>query len=248
MLSARHLFAAVAALLICGGSAFASSVTTIDLGADLANRNEGVGDFTGSLSYDNGTHLLTISLKNTSPIANGGYLVGLAFNIDDDPGDLSFTPVSIAPYTLFEMVEDSGAGNSPTKAQPFGTYEYALALRGDWGNAGSGSPNEGIGVGDTGTFTFTLNSINDDAALDGLTASSFFTTAANGDTTDYAIAARFMGFNNGKSDKVPTLLVPPTPPVVSVPVPSAVYTGLALMGLLAGGAVLRYRRKAGTPF
>ncbi|MDX2018407.1 MAG: hypothetical protein SFY95_12320 [Planctomycetota bacterium] len=149
---------------------------------------EGLGAFTGSFDYvaSNATQgTLTITLTNTSPVANGGFLTAFVFNAVNSVTNLT---LSTAPAN-FSL-------SSGVTASPFGTYRYGVSTSSSF--EGGGNPNRGLAVGATGTFVFAVTSTN---AL-ALSEASFLTGA-----NDYPFVVRFRGFENGGSDKVPT----PTP-------------------------------------
>lgn len=183
------------------------------------NTSEGWGAFTGTMdwSYDgegSGSGSLSVTLNNTSPLANGGYLTGFAFN---------------ASPTGLTMSLGSGPelwqGMSHVHASPFPHFDFGAAINGNW--LGGGQPTEfGIAAGDSATFV--LDFTGDDSLLSSLSTASFF-DGSNG----IAFAARFRGFVNGQSDKVPGELI-----VTPVPVPLAM-AGIGLVGL----GMLRRRLK-----
>lgn len=202
-------YAAVAAGLAVSSSAMAS---VIAIGSNSPSSTEGLGAFTGSMNYSyvsGNTGTLVISLTNTSAPANGGKLTGFVFNINSLDAGASASLNAGASHPFSNLFNESAA--------PFGTYRAGAALGGSF--LGGGSPNSGIAIGATGTFTFTITA--SDASS--LTASSFFSTPAN-----FAFIARFKGFLDGGSDKVPGL---------NIPAPGA----LALVG--AGALVARRRRR-----
>lgn len=145
------------------------------------------GSFTGTLTY---THVsgndgtLDVSLTNTSPPANGGYLTGFVFNIIDGGPGRTATLISSSKSGFQLLLNEN--------APPFGTFDAGAALGGSW--VGGGNPSGGIPVGGTATFTFGITAPN--AAS--LTSSSFVGTSA-----PYQFVVRFRGFANGESDKVP---------------------------------------------
>lgn len=170
--------AAAAASFLFAASAYATLAFTSDPGLD------GLGTFTGTVNwtYSGGSGgTLSYSLTNTSPLANGGFLTGFAFNAVDG---VTCTLLS-APA--------SWTGMANVSAAPFPNFDFGAALGGNW--LGGGSPNAGIAVGSTASFVFSVSGLA--PLLAGLTDASFF-DAANG----YSFAARFRGFANGGSDKV----------------------------------------------
>lgn len=181
---------------------------TILIEGDTGASTEGLGDFTGSITYafdafDSG--LLTIELTNTSPLANGGFLTGLVFDINSSDDDAMAVLTNSPNYPLFL---DTGEES----ASPFGTFDAGAALGGDW--TGGGSPAGGIPVLGTGTFEFDVTA--SDAAM--LTALSFISG-----TADINFAVRFRGFEDGGSDKVPGQVVP-------APAALSLLAGFGLLG------------------
>jgi hypothetical protein len=206
---------AVAAFISLAQSARADFISIQSLNAQST---EGLGSFTGSMSYtpDPGNPALArlvISLTNTTaPASRGGFITGFAFNFDSSDPAATLTMES-ATYP-FEEISD-------VSAPPFGTFDHGAALRGKW--TGGGSPNPGIPIGASGIFTF------DVAASDARTLSANdFIAAGEGihGRSSFGLAVRFRGFNNGGSDKVPG---------GAVPAPGT----LALIGL---GGFLAFRR------
>lgn len=182
-MSIRPFFALAGAVALAPSAAQAS---TIGIAGDGA-----WGDFTGVVTY---THVsgnqgtLDISLTNTSPVANGGFLTGFVFNIING-GAGRTASLSARPNANWQLLLNEAAS-------PFGTFDAGAALGGNW--EGGGSPSNGIAVGASGNFTFAITAPN--AAS--LTASSFV-----GTSSPFQFVVRFRGFNNGQSDKVPV----PTP-------------------------------------
>lgn len=170
--------AAVASSIVFASAAHATLSFSSDPGI------EGLGSFTGSVAWTYGggsSGTLVYSLTNTSPLANGGYLTGFAFN-------------AVAGVTCsLSSAPASWTGMADVAASPFPNFDFGAALGGDW--LGGGSPNAGIAVGAGASFSFSVS--GSAGLLAGLTDASFF-DPANG----YAFAARFRGFANGGSDKV----------------------------------------------
>ncbi len=174
-------------------AASSASATMIMIQSNPAGSTDGLGRFTGSISYTGNTlntGTLTIVLSNTNTPATGGYITGMVFNI---PGADAAATAQLAASSIsnFQVL-------GPTEsASPYGVYEAGAALGGSW--LGGGSPTGGVAVGQTGTFTFNITS----AGASGFTASSFI---ASGSSPSPLV--RFKGFANGGSDKVPGVLVP----------------------------------------
>jgi MYXO-CTERM domain-containing protein len=153
-----------------------------------AASTEGLGAFTGSFNYvaSNATQgTLTITLTNTSVLANGGFLTAFVFNSVN----------SVTGLTLSSGPANFSLGSN-VSAAPFGTYRHGVSTGG--GFLGGGNPSRGLAVGATGTFVFAVTA---STAL-ALTENSFLDGS-----NDYPFVVRFRGFENGGSDKVPT----PTP-------------------------------------
>lgn len=174
-------------------AASSASADLINIQSNPAGAEAGIGSFTGTLNYEFNSSAnyweLTVTLTNTSPVSNGGFLTGFIFNIDSSDSKASATLVS-GTHPFQNAPNQSGS--------PFGSpYDAGAALGGNW--LGNGNPSAGIAVGATGSFAFQV--VASDAAS--LTAASFM----NG-PFEYDFLVRFRGFNNGDSDKVPGEIVP----------------------------------------
>lgn len=204
---------ALAGITALGVSTFASA-GSIDIFGDTANSTEGIGDFTGTLTYDfvlGDMGELTVDLTNTSELGHGGWITGLIFNFGSDDSEASAALTS-ATHPFRDAPGQSGA--------PYGNrFVGGAALDGDW--LGGGSPAKGIPVGGTGSFTFDV--FASDASS--LTATSFLEGRFK-----FNFIVRFRGLMEVErgGDKVPA---------AEVPAPGA----LALLGL-AGLAQRRRRR------
>lgn len=187
-LALRRCALAAIALAVLGFSGTASA-DFINIQSVPEASSSNLGTFVGSIDYafdpiDNDGRLI-ITLTNTSPAANGGFITGFVFNIDSADSDASATLVSATPNTFLDAPNQNG--------QPFGNpYDAGAALGGMF--QGGPNPQDGLGVGETGTFEFEVNA--SDAAT--LTAIDFI----NG-PYEYDFLVRFRGFDDGGSDRVP---------------------------------------------
>ena len=146
---------------------------------------EALGDCTETVSFDTTSKVLTITLKNTSPAANGGFLTADAFNLGaagtPDISVLSFAGDSDFP--AFVLSPEAPSSGGAIHVAPFGSREFVIsATGGAW--LGGGNPSGGIPVGESATFALLLSANITEASLFGL---------------DEAI--RFRGFKHHGSDK-----------------------------------------------
>ena len=192
-----------------------------------------LGDFLGELTYAASTSsnaTLTISLTNTSPGDNGGYLTAFVFN---NPGNL-ITGVTLAGSDPDFSLLGGGTFSNGIKASPYGKFDIGASTGGKF--LGGGSPSKGIGVGGAATFTFSLTGSN----FTTLTAGSFFSTLSVGEggLCCEAFVARFRGFEDGGSDKTPGS-------ISTGPVPEPSSISLIGAGALAwaGSRVVTRRRR-----
>lgn len=184
---------------------------------------EGLGTFTANVSYmaiDAAHATLTVELWNTSSAANGGYLTAFAFN---NPFDSITSAALVSTNSNFELL-GSPDFNGGIPAPPFGSFDLGASSSGDF--LGGGSPVGGIAVGGFSNFTFALTG----AGLDLLTLESFFGGASapdQGQQDSVAFLARFRGFENGGSDKVPGVLEggSPTGELPNTPEPATLVLG-----------------------
>src|SRR5262249_29718257 len=159
----------------------------------------------------------TISLTNTSPAANAGYIVADAFNL---PAGVAATLFSTTDPDLDTVLEGH------VQPSPFGHRTDIVSLGGNLNTAftgAGGSPVGGITVGQTAQFVFSVSSagVNE-------------TDAFNSELV------RFKGSSNGKSDKTGIELDGPNGPPAAVPEPMT----LLLVGPgMAGFVWLRHRRR-----
>ncbi len=205
------------AIFVASATSAAAHAGIVHIQADTSASTEGLGNFSGSLqwAYAGGaTGILTVSLTNTSDVANGGYITAFAFNSDASAPSFSLDAASNGAFGLITGVN----------AMPYGMNFLAGASTGG-SFQGGGNPTVGIGVGQTGTFVFSVSAGN----LGDLGASNFI-------AGPYAqnFVVRFRGFDDGGSDKVPG-----SPFETPVPAPGAI----ALLGV-AGLLGARRRRDA----
>jgi hypothetical protein len=222
----KSLYQATAfvALMLAGpATAMAAPIPIASSASDA-----GLGSFTGTIDYDPVLFALTLSLTNTSPAPNGGYLVALAFN---NPGN-GITDVSLTSTDSdFGLIGGAGPADfrNDISVSPFGNADIGASLHSSW--LGGGSPVNGIPVGGSATFTFTFTG----SGLGALTVADFVNTPSEGgqDEADW-LMVRFRGFQDGGSDKVGTSLTQ----VRDVPEP----VSLLLLG--GGLAALAARRRS----
>jgi len=197
-----------------------STVMAVAISGDGA-----LGDFTGTFDYsftNSTTASLAISVTNTSPAANGGFITAFVFN---NPSDL------ISSVTLFSTSDaDFGVIGGPdfddsVNGAPFGQFDIGTSTSDAF--EGGGSPSAGIGVG--GTLSIVLSLVG--SSLDTLTSSSFFLALSEGTGAGEgyeSFVVRFRGFEDDGSDKVPGT---PDGNGTEVPEPaSIVLLGAALLG------------------
>jgi hypothetical protein len=202
------------------------------------NGLEGLGDFSGTIQYsaaNSANATLIITLTNTSPKANGGYLTAFVFH---NPADL-ITGVGLKSSNKNFSLLGKPTFQAAISAPPFGHYDIGASVTGQF--LGGGSPTGGIGVGQSATFTFELTG----KYLDELTAASFvgFDDGPHGLGQHQAdFLARFRGFKYG-SDMVPGVAETPPPDCYQSPEPGTLtLAGIAAAGLLCRGWWTRRRR------
>ncbi len=197
MISAMKNFLMAVALCGLAGAAQAASVPIFGDGA--------LGDFTGFLTYVSnsaGTQAtLAIELTNTSPLANGGFLTAFALNV---PTRANITVIEFSDEASpnsgpWQMIGGLSPLNS-VSASPFGDYDLGGSITSSW--LGNGGPQDGLAVGESLLFRIRFEG----TGLKGLTTMSFLETpSTNGGP---AFVARFRGFDDDGSDKVPGQVVP----------------------------------------
>jgi hypothetical protein len=193
-----------------------------------------VGDFTGDLSYSGG--IITLVLNNTSPMAHGGFITGVALN---NPAvthmNITGISASTAPNATFSLIGGPSFDDS-IPVSPFGADDFGSAIGGDWlggGNPTTGIPTGPAGTPGTGTFTWTVT-----GDISSLSAAAI-ANALNDDGN--LLVVRFKGFDPDNSDKVPvdTINNIRTTPV---PAPPALVLGfIGAAGLFGKRALARKR-------
>ncbi len=198
---------------------------------DTANSEHSLGDFSGSLTYtftDSTNASLVVSLTNTSSAANGGYLTAFVLNNPDDLiTGIGLTSTSPSFGTL--LFDDDGVNETP-----FGQFDFGATAE------AGGPPQNGIAVGDTVAFTFTLTG----TMLDTLGVGRFddaLSVAPGIGQGAQSFVARFRGFRDDGSDKVPGTVV-----LTAVPEPGALTLALSGLCLLGLSMARRLKRRSGT--
>lgn len=197
----------------------ASSSWAIPITGNTANSTEGLGNFSGSFDYSftNDTiATIIVNLTNISPVANGGYLTAFAFN---NPNNSITGAILSSTSPNFGLIGTPDFDNT-ISGSPFGDFDAGSSTGNSW--LGSGNPTTGIAIGSSETFTFSLTG----SGLSGLTTQDFIDELTSSPSEqNYWFAARFRGFENDGSDKVPA----DTPPI---PEPGTILLlGSGLLGL-----------------
>ena len=222
-------FSAVALAALCGLLAPAApAVAGIITGT---NGLTGLGTFDGDLTYNaTGDHTATlqVTLHNTSDAANKGFLTAFAFN---NPGGRITSAALTSTAPAFHLIGDPAQPGGVNGA-PFGHFDLGASTGKSF--EGGGNPNTGVGVGQTDLFWFTLNG----NGLTDITEDNFLATPSappGAGQGTVAFVARFRGFSDGRSDKVPV----DTVHIEHAPEPVTVTMGLIGVGLAAGAVALR---------
>ena len=166
---------------------------SITIYADMANSESGLGDFVAELTYDDDLKELTLEIENTSPTLNGGYLLGFSFN---NPYNRIIGVQKGASWTDsdFSIIGGTTSFINGIDESPYGAFDIGAEVQ--------GNPSGGIGVGVTETFVFDLIT-NDPLSENNFIEALSFQQVAQKEG-DFFLA-RFQGFENAGSDKVPGL-------------------------------------------
>jgi MYXO-CTERM domain-containing protein len=188
--------------------------------------------YEGWMYYDSSATRLEVTLRNTSPLDNGGFITGFLFNINGS------ATASLMPLGEFENL----SGHS---AAPFGQFDAGAALGGSFN--GGGNPSYGIAPGQEQTFHFSVSGA-DAASLGTLSFLSRASSGTGGNGYSELMVVRFRGFLDGGSNMVPAFM--PERPVegpIPVPLPPAAWPGLFTLLTLGGIAVRQRRRQTSAP-
>jgi len=200
----------------------------------------GLGNFNGAFNYvpvDAAHGTLNITLNNTSPAGNGGYLTAFAFN---NPGQ-RVTGAALWSSDVHFHLLGAPSFNNGINGAPFGGFDIGAST----GNSfeGGGNPSNGIAVGHADDFVFHLTG----NGLNTLTTNDFFTVYSvppgNGEGVQ-SLVARFRGFNNGGSDKLPGI----DPPIATPEPATLMMSGMGLAVLFALGYLRRVHRHQSSIF
>lgn len=205
---------------------FENTACALIFAGDTANSTEQLGNFTATLTYtpiNSTSATLSLSLLNTSSVANGGFITGFVFN--NPQGLITNASITSSNFPTLILL---GLSNNTISASPFGGFDLGAAIGGNF--LGGGSPNSGIGVGQTGAFTYFLTGVN----LNTSSETNFMNELSYDGNPSHFFAARFRGFNDGGSDKVPG-----DPPDGTIPEPMT----MSLLGLGILGFKLTRRKR-----
>ncbi len=185
---------------LCALSLFSITAQATIIQANGSQSTEGLGLYEADISWQNNT--LNVDLTNQSNPNNGGYITGFLLNL---PTNVTFTNATTDSDLLALM-----PNNGPFAGSPFGSFDYGFAIGGNF--LGGGKPSNGIGVGDTAHFEFSnfTGFPNGYEAWTSQEMENFLLdNAATQTPEDTSFLARFRGFDNGGSDKVPANFLPP---------------------------------------
>src|SRR5688572_30966890 len=128
-MTARSAFAVcVASAALCVPAAARADV--IEITSFSPGSTEGIGAFSGTVEYVGQTAttgLLTVSLTNTSPADNGGFITGFVLRIESID-----TSASATLWTATHPFLDLGEEDAP----PFGMFDAGGEMGGEWTGGG----------------------------------------------------------------------------------------------------------------
>ncbi|MBA4067673.1 MAG: hypothetical protein C0501_29010 [Isosphaera sp.] len=205
-------------------------------GGPTTPNESGLGSYTGSITVTpSGANAatLTIVVTNTSPLANGGFLTGVAFN---NPGPVTGAVLMSTTDADFSLE----ASPNNVNAAPFGQFDFGISTGGNFN--GGGPPAQGLAVGASATFVVALTGTGVGSLTDLSFQSAFSVGPGIGGGAQF-FTARFRGFIDGGSDKV-AAVAGAAPPPVATPEPASAALALAGVGLAAGVRRLRRGRAA----
>lgn len=181
----RVAAATVVLTVVASANAAVSTAHWLPCGSSEGPNSKGLFYSTVTYSYVSGsTATVSVDLSNTTLPANGGYITGLAVNMQSGVTGMSFVSCTNANFLAV----------SAFTAPPFGSFTAGGALGANW--IGGGSPNGGIAVGSSAIFTFNITGSS--AVLAAMSAESVFGPNSDGN----AMAVRFRGGVGDWSDKV----------------------------------------------
>ena len=243
---------AVAAILI-STSAASAGTTTCRLDSDPSSSRRGVGSFGGTATYDDASGLLTFVLDNTS----SARLTGLAFKLTDGAEGAYVDGDDAQTRRDDDAFDDARRGrNGAVKAKRFGTFDAGAALDGKWGR-GKGAK-RGLDAGESQTFIFRVNGGKGLTAADLLGGDASVVASFKSRQKD-GVAGSVSLLPGEQSGNLPGRDLDPSEAnngnnsgggsgggnsPVAIPLPPAVWTGMATLGVLALPAVRRRLRLA----
>ncbi len=180
---------AAAAAIALGSSFAGAGTTTTQFQSNAATSLTHKGSFSGSMAYDNVTHVLKLIVKNNS---SEGWLTGMAFNVHGNAVASYLDGDNKNTRKDEDAFDNARNKKGIVKAKPFGNYEAGAGINGKLdGNKGKKG---GVAAGASREFDFILSG----ADASSLIASDFLT-----DPAGKSLVMSFGGFSKKKKfDKV----------------------------------------------